>query len=65
MDVQQVMPYGSADDVRAEVRRLVETFGKNGNRMIFSLGNAATRDIPVENLEAMYDEVYRLREGFK
>jgi uroporphyrinogen-III decarboxylase len=65
MDVQDVMPFGTPDDVRAEVRRLSDTFGKNGGRMIFSMGNGVTPNIPIENLYALYDEVYRLRDMFE
>jgi len=61
MDVQDVMPFGTTDDVRAEVRRLVNTFGSDNGRIIFSMGNGVTPNIPIENLYALYDEVYRLR----
>ena len=61
MDVQNVMPFGTPGDVRAEVNRLVDTFSKNNGRMIFSMGNGVTPDIPIENIYALYDEVYRLR----
>jgi len=61
MDVQDVMPFGTPDDVRAEVRRLADTFGSDNGRMIFSMGNGVTPNIPIENLYALYDEVYRLR----
>jgi len=61
MDVQDAMPFGTPEDVRKEVKRLVQTFKANNGRMIFSLGNGTTPDIPVENLCALYDEVYKLR----
>jgi hypothetical protein len=63
MDVQDTMPFGTPDDVRAEVNRLADIFGADGGRMIFSMGNGVTPNIPVENLYALYDEVYRLRGG--
>ena len=61
MDVQKVMPFGTPKEVRAEVNRLVNTFGSDNGRMIFSMGNGVTPNIPIENLHALYDEVYRLR----
>ena len=64
MDVQNVMPFGTPDDVRAEVNRLVNIFGKDNGRIIFSMGNGVTPNIPVENLYALYDEVYRLRDNY-
>ena len=61
MDVQQTMPFGTPDDVRSEVKRLIHTFAGDGGRMIFSMGNGVTPNIPIENIEALYDEVYRFR----
>ncbi|MCL1858834.1 MAG: hypothetical protein FWF92_06325 [Oscillospiraceae bacterium] len=63
MDVQNVMPFGTPDDVRAEVNRLINIFKTNDGRIIFSMGNGVTSNIPVENLYALYDEVYRLRDN--
>jgi len=61
MDVQQTMPFGTPEDVRAEVRRLVDIYRKDGGRMILSMGNGVTPNIPIENLRALYDELYKLR----
>jgi len=61
MDVQNVMPFGTTDDVRSEVNRLVNIFKADNGRMIFSMGNGVTPNIPIENIYALYDEVYRLR----
>ena len=61
MDVQDVMPFGTPEQVRADVNRLANIFKADGGRMIFSMGNGVTPNIPIENLYALYDEVYRLR----
>ena len=61
MDVQNVMPFGTPKEVRSEVNRLVNTFKLDSGRVIFSMGNGVTPNIPIENLYALYDEVYRLR----
>ena len=61
MDVQHTMPFGTPDDVRSEVRRLINVFSRNNGRMIFSLGNGVTPNIPISNIKALYEEVYRFR----
>jgi len=54
-DVQRVLPFGTSDDVRNEVREMREIY--KGSRWMFTLGNGATPDIPIDNLEALLDEV--------
>lgn len=55
-DVQQTIPYGSVADVRAEVRRLFDIFGRHDGRLMLTMGNGATPDWPVESLEALFDK---------
>ena len=55
MDTQHVLPESSPDQVRAEVRRLIDSFGKDGG-YIFSSSHNITNDIPIENIIAMYEE---------
>ena len=59
-DVQQTIPYGTPGDVRAEVRRLMETYFRPDGRFMLTFGNAITPDTPVESLRAVYDEAFRL-----
>ena len=65
IDVQQTLPNGTQEEVRQEARHLCDVFGQNGGRMIFSIGNGVTGNIPLSNLEALYDEVYRLRMQYR
>jgi len=55
-DVQQAIPFGSAEEVRAEVRRLFAIYARPDGRFMFTLGNGATPDTPIASLEALFDE---------
>lgn len=57
-DVQQTIPYGTADDVRKEVRFLIDTYYKKQGRLMITAGNGITPDCPYESLEALLDETY-------
>jgi uroporphyrinogen decarboxylase len=58
MDMQYTLVNGSPDDVRKEVRFLMDTFDTETGGMMITCGNGITDDVPVENLEAFYDEAY-------
>ncbi len=55
VNTQHLMPYGRPDDVRAEVRRLIDILGHEGG-FILSSSHDLMDDVPVENIVAMYDE---------
>jgi len=57
IDRQQTLPRGTPDDVRAAVRADVETFG-HFNGGVVSHGKVGG-DVPLENIEAMLDEMVR------
>ncbi len=50
------MAFGTVDDVRREVRRLLESCAPGGG-LILCPGNYLLPDIPVENILALYDTV--------
>ena len=58
LDVQQVIPWGTPDDVRREVRRLIDTFDRPEGRLLLAAGNAINEDCPLPSLEAFLDEAY-------
>ncbi|MGQ9513496.1 MAG: uroporphyrinogen decarboxylase family protein [Thermoproteota archaeon] len=60
VDTQRTLPYGRSEDVRQEVRMLIDTLGDGGG-YILSGSQDLLPDIPVENILAMYDEakIYR------
>lgn len=55
-DVQRVIPYGTPEDVRREVRRLTDAYARPEGRFMLTLGNAATPDTPPSSLESLLDE---------
>ena len=57
-DVQQTIPFGTTDEVRAEVKRMFETYLRTDGRFMLTLGNGATPDTPIPSLEALFDEAY-------
>lgn len=57
MDVQQTIPYGTADDVRREVRFMMDTYARPEGRLIMAAGNNMTPDTPLDSLDALLDEI--------
>jgi uroporphyrinogen decarboxylase len=55
VDVQQFLPLANPNQVRQEVRRLIDILGKNGGYVLSSSHNLLD-DIPIDNILAMYDE---------
>ena len=51
---QSVLPFGTPDDVRRQVKEHLKTVGKGGGLMI-SPANSVEPDVPWENIVAMYD----------
>lgn len=57
MDNQQTLPFGSTEDVRAEVRENIETLGPDG--YILAPCHNIQPLTPTENILAMYDEAHQ------
>jgi uroporphyrinogen decarboxylase len=57
-DVQRVLPLGSSDEVRSDVRRRVEILGDGGGFVFAPIHNILS-GIPPENIAAMYEEASR------
>jgi len=64
-DVQQIIPYGTPEEVRAEVRNMIDTYARDDGRFILTFGNSLTPDCPIESLHAALDEslVYGSKRG--
>lgn len=56
VDTQHTLPFGTPDDVRAQVRERLAIFGKGGG-FVFNPSHNIQALVPVENLLAMYDAV--------
>lgn len=55
IDTQRILPYGTAEEVRKEVRRMVKILGVNGGHILSAVHNIQP-DVPPENVVAMFDE---------
>lgn len=56
LDTQHLLPHGSPEDVRREVKRLVETLGPGGGYLLAPV-HSITNDVPPENIVAMAEAV--------
>jgi uroporphyrinogen decarboxylase len=55
IDTQSVLPFGTTDDVRQEVRRRIQDLGPGGGYILASV-HCLQPDVPPENVYAMLDE---------
>jgi uroporphyrinogen decarboxylase len=55
VDNQQTLPFGTPDEVRAEVRQLKATLGRDGTGWIIAPCHNIQSITPVENIIAMYE----------
>ncbi|MFA6135384.1 MAG: uroporphyrinogen decarboxylase family protein [Phycisphaerae bacterium] len=58
-DVQQLLPKGSPEEVRAEVRHLIDTFDRPDGGMCLAAGNGIVGGTPFENIDAFLDEALK------
>lgn len=56
VDTQQILPFGTPDEVRAEVRRKLEIFSTDGGFVFNTIHNAQAKT-PIENFVAMMETV--------
>ena len=54
IDTHRVLPFGTPQEVRAEVKRIIEILGSGGGYMLASV-HTILPDVPVENVLAMVD----------
>lgn len=55
-DVQRVIPFGTAEEVREEARNLIDAYWRRSGRFMLTMGNGSTPDWKVECLDALMDE---------
>jgi hypothetical protein len=56
IDTQTVLPFGNREQIRAQVRERIRTFGPGGG-FVFTPSHNIQGDVPAENLIAMYEAV--------
>ncbi len=54
IDTQGLLPYATADEVRSETRRLIDTLGHGGG-LILAPSHVYQADVPVGNVVAVYE----------
>jgi len=60
VNTQKTLPFGTPEEVREEVRQLIETF-KPGGGFVFATVHNIQANIPVENLLALFEAVNEYR----
>ena len=58
-DHQQVLPFGSEPDVRAEVHRIIDIMAPGGGYCLAPSHDLMLDNFPPQNVIAMYDEAYQ------
>lgn len=56
IDTHHILPFGTPNEVRAEVKRIIEMLGEDGGYMLSSV-HTVLEDVPPENILAMVDAV--------
>jgi len=56
VDTQRTLPFGTADEVREQVRGRIRVFGPGGGFVFNSIHNVQAQ-VPIENILAMYEAV--------
>jgi uroporphyrinogen decarboxylase len=55
IDTQRLLPFGTPEEVRKEVRRIIDCMGEGGGYILTSVHNIQP-DVPPENIVAMFEE---------
>jgi uroporphyrinogen decarboxylase len=63
IDTQRILPYGSVEEVRREVERVIEILAPGGGYVLSAVHNLQP-DVPVANILAMFDHARNYRPSF-
>ncbi|GAH09138.1 unnamed protein product, partial [marine sediment metagenome] len=61
IDTQNLLPYGSPEEVKTEARRTIRTLGKGGG-LIMGTAQEIMHDVPIENIKALVETMREERE---
>lgn len=53
VDTQQILPYGTVEEVKAETEKFIQTLGKEGGYILMA-SQGFEGDVPIENIEVVY-----------
>jgi uroporphyrinogen decarboxylase len=56
MDTQKILPHGTTEEVKQEVRRVINILGQDGGYMLATV-HTVMNEVPPENVLAMVDAV--------
>ena len=59
VDNQRILPFGTPEEVRAEVRHCIDSLASDGTGYILASCHCIQSNTSVENIIAMYDEAWR------
>ena len=62
IDTQQLLPFGSPDDVRREVAKVIRLMGKGGGHII-APSQEVMKDVPLPNIVALLETIVAERAG--
>ena len=62
IDVQHLLPEGTVDQVREGVREFIDALYKEQGGLLLAAGNGIMPDTPIENIEAMLQEISLYRQ---
>jgi uroporphyrinogen decarboxylase len=54
IETQDVLPFGTKEEIRAQVKERIQIFGPGGG-YVFSTIHNIQRDVPIENVQAMFE----------
>ncbi|KLU63153.1 methylcobalamin:coenzyme M methyltransferase [Peptococcaceae bacterium CEB3] len=63
IDVNEVLLYGSEEDVRAETRRIIDILGSDGQYIVAPSHDYMLPELPARNIVALYDEAKKYGTG--
>jgi hypothetical protein len=58
-DVQQIIPWGTPEEVRKEVHFMMDTYYRPEGHLMLTAGNGVNEDCSLESLEALLDETFK------